>query len=110
MGRPVPGNLSDRQRKLLEIIAMDPGISRSDLWMRSKQTRNEISQNLRSLISLGLIWKVKNDGEEGYEFITESGLYSEVYLVLLDKLVKDEISFSEFDNMRTRLKKIMKGM
>ncbi len=108
LGRPIPGKLTDQQKRLLELISLEPGIPKSDLWIRSKQTRNEITSNLRSLIDLGLIWKVRTKNGEGYEFITENGLYNEVYLVLLDKLVKDEISFQEFDNMRVRLKKIMK--
>ena len=108
LGRPIPGKLSDQQRRVMELIAMDPGVTNSDLWMRSKQTKRELNQNLRSLISLDLIWKVKVDGREGYEFITDKGLYSEVYMILLDKLLKEEISLQQFDSLRVRLKKIMK--
>jgi predicted transcriptional regulator len=63
LGRLIPGKLSDQQRRLLELIAMDPGITSSDLWIRSRQTKRELNQNVRSLISLGLIWKVKAGGK-----------------------------------------------
>jgi predicted transcriptional regulator len=108
LGRAIPGKLSQQQRRILEIIAMDPGITSSDIWLRSKQTKRELNQNLRSLTDLGLIWKVKVGGKEGYEFITHDGLYREVYMLLLDKLLKEEISIQEFDHLRGRLKKIMK--
>jgi hypothetical protein len=36
------------------------------------------------------------------------GLYKEVYMLLLDKLLKEEISLEQFDQLRGRLKKIMK--
>ena len=108
LGRNIPGKLTDHQRRLLEIIALDPGITRSELWERSQQTKRGLNRNIRSLLDLGLIWKVKVDGEEGFEFITHDGLYKEVYMLLIDKLLKEEISLTEFDNLRGRLKKIMK--
>ncbi|MGA1792577.1 MAG: hypothetical protein ACMUHM_01365 [Thermoplasmatota archaeon] len=108
LGRPIPGKINDQQRTVLEIISLDPGISRSDLWMRTKQTRKELSENLRSLMDLGLIWKVRTSRGEGFEFITENGMYREVYALLLDRLVKGELSLLEFEELRERLKKIMK--
>jgi len=107
LGRPIPGKLNDQQRRILEVVALDPGISRGDLWMRTKQTRKELSENLRSLMDLGLIWKVKTAKGEGFEFITETGMYREVYSILLDRLVKGEVSIGEFEDLRDRLKRII---
>jgi len=108
LGRPIPGKLNEQQRRILEIVALDPGISRSDLWMRTKETSDELSKDLRSLMDLGLIWKVRSAKGEGFEFITESGLYKEVYSLLLDRLVKGELSLVEFEGLRDRLMRIMK--
>ena len=107
LGRPIPGRLNDQQRMVLETISLAPGISRSELWMRIKQTRKELSGNLRSLMDLGLIWKVKTSKGEGFEVITENGIYREVYALLLDRLVKGDLSLVEFEALRDRLKRIM---
>jgi predicted transcriptional regulator len=107
LGRSVPGRLNDQQKRLLEIVAMRPGIDHNDLWMTSRQTRNELNDNLRALIDLGFIWKVRTAHGIGYEFITETGLYKEILGLVVEKVLKDELSLDEFQKIRDRLKKIM---
>ena len=107
LGRTVPGKLNDEQKRLLEIVAMMPGIDHNDLWMTSRQSRKELNDNLRGLVDLGLIWKVRTANGIGYEFITETGLGKEILGLVLDKVLKDEISIEEFQKLRDRLKRIM---
>jgi predicted transcriptional regulator len=107
LGRSIPGKLNDQQKRLLEIVAMRPGIDHNDLWMTSKQTRKELNENLRMLIDLGLIWKVRTPNGIGYEFITESGLQKEILGLVVEKLITDEVSIDEFQKLRERLRRIM---
>ena len=96
-------NLSKSQQRVLTIIKRQPGITRSELMRFTKLGRKTLSYNLEKLIENNLIWKVKEHGSIGYEFITKEKLRKEIYNRLLMRLLSDEISEEKFLKIKKKL-------
>jgi hypothetical protein len=58
------------------------------------------------LLEHQLIWKVQNDGEIGYEYITKEKLRYEMYNRLLMKLLANEIDEETFLKIKRKLERI----
>jgi predicted transcriptional regulator len=96
-------NLSLSQQRVLNIIKRQPGIGKKELMTYSKMSRKTLGYNINKLIENNLIWKVKNAGVAGYEFITKEKLRKEIYNRLLMKLLADEISEEKFLKIKKKL-------
>jgi hypothetical protein len=69
----------------------------------TKLSRRTLSYNIEKLIENNLIWKIKEHGTIGYEFISKEKLRKEIYNRLLMKLLSDEISEEKFLKIKKKL-------
>jgi predicted transcriptional regulator len=95
--------LSREQKRLLDLIILDPGISRSELLERSRERRKQLSYNLSRLNELGFIWKVRARGKTGYAPITSRDLYRQAYALIVDRLLEEEIDIETYRELRRKL-------
>ncbi len=95
--------LSREQKRLLDLIILDPGISRSELLERSREQRKKLSYDLTRLNELGFIWKVKARGKTGYAPITTRELYRQAYAVIVDRLLVGEIDIDTYRELKRKL-------
>lgn len=96
-------NLSKSQQRVLNIIKRQPGINKKELIKFTKMNKKTLSYNIDKLIEGKLIWKVKEEGTIGYEFITKDKLRKEIYNRLLMRLLADEISEEKFLKIKKKL-------
>jgi predicted transcriptional regulator len=95
--------LSREQKRLLDLIILDPGISRSELLDRSREPRKQLSYNLNRLNELGFIWKARSGGRTGYAPITSKELYRQAYAVIVDRLLDEEIDIDTYRELKRKL-------
>lgn len=98
-------NINEKQRFLYKLIENNPGISRKELFIQSKQSRKKLSYNISRLIELGLIWKVKGENNIGYSIITKDQLYKESIGIIFEKLLNEEIDTEKYLILKSRLEK-----
>ena len=91
-----PSTLSRDQIRIIEVIKRNPGISRSGITDMTNIGGKELSRNLRKLRGSGIIWKIQNGGEPGYEYITDEGLKKEMLKLLIMKLLDGDIDEDTF--------------
>ncbi len=96
-------NLSRSQQRMLTLIKRQPGIGKHELLNFTRMNRRTLNYNLEKLLEQKLIWKVKNAGKIGYEFITKEKLRKEIYNKLLMKLLSDEIDEEKFLRIKKKL-------
>lgn len=98
--------LTKIQKRILNTIWETPGISLKDICQRTKIKQRTIEYSINRLITLHLIWKVKDNNEIGYECITKETLRKEIYNRLLIKLLNDEIDEETFHKVRRTLESL----
>ena len=105
--RQYPGaeldTLNRNQKHVLNVIRTSPGISKKGLINKTKLNRKTIGYTIDRLLEQKLIWKVKSEGEIGYEYITKEKLRGEIYNRLLMKLLADEIDEETFMKIKGKL-------
>lgn len=99
-------DLSENQKLLLDLIRDAPGTTRSELLSRSRLTRRELNYSLRRLRDLKLIWKTDTEYGEGYEVISRDRLKDEMFKILVDRLLKGDLSLDRFRTLRDRLERM----
>jgi predicted transcriptional regulator len=104
-GREV--RLNRDQKRVIELIQSDPGITRKELMERTRQSRKLLSYNLSRLNELGLVWRIKEGRKIGYALITKDELYKEAFAVIVDKLLENEIDVDTFRKLKHRLDLIL---
>jgi predicted transcriptional regulator len=95
--------LSAVQEKLLTTIKHYPGITRKELIQITGLNRFTAINNLRRLLSLGLIRKYNEEGNVCYDFLTDEELKYEILRRLLIKLIKKEIDEETFLRLKRKL-------
>jgi predicted transcriptional regulator len=95
--------LNPDQQLLLDIIRNEPGIGRKELMVRTRLSRRRINYSLRRLRDLRLVWKVNTSAGDGYEEITKDRLKDDMYRILVDRLLKGELSLERFNILKDRL-------
>jgi predicted transcriptional regulator len=98
--------LTETQRYLLNVIRNEPGITRNKLITTTNLNQKTLNYNIERLLEHQLIWKVQNDGEIGYEYITKEKLRYEMYNRLLMKLLANEIDEETFLKIKRKLERI----
>jgi predicted transcriptional regulator len=93
-----PGNvrLTREQEILLDMIDENPGITRKEIMQRMRMDRKTLTYNLKRFRALRLIWKVKEDGVEGFEVITRDKLKAEMFRILVRNFADGEIDRESF--------------
>ena len=99
-------DLNKNQKRILNMIKNEPGITRTQLLKRTRLNRKTLSYNVDRLIEQDRIWKVKTNNGVGYEYITKEKLQKEIYNRLLMKLLSDEIDEETFLRVKKKLEKM----
>ena len=98
--------LNQNQQYVLKLIRNNPGIDRSSLLKITKMNRRTLSYTIDKLLEQKMIWKVKEAGLIGYEYITKEKLRNEMYNELLMKLLSDEIDEEKFIRIKQKLERL----
>ncbi len=100
--------LSRTQKRLLNLIKNNPGITRKELLKNIDVDRRSLSANLRKLEDYKIVWKIENNGAgiPGYEYITQKKLKQMVYKRLLMRLLDDEIDEDQFHKVKAKLESL----
>lgn len=98
--------LTKTQKRILELIQIQPGVTKNELRLKTKLNRNTLNYNLNKLLDLKLVWLVKNDGVIGYEYITKESLRDEIFNHLIYKLVSKEIDEETYHRIKKRLEEL----
>jgi predicted transcriptional regulator len=100
----VLNNLTNIQKKLLDQIKNEPGITNKELIQKNKLNRKKLSYNIKQLGKLNLIWMVKNNGGAiGYEYISKEKLRNEIYKNLIGKLLSKELDEETYFKIKKKL-------
>lgn len=99
-------NLTDKQKRILNIIKINPGISKDELMSRTRMNRKNLDYNLKRLHDLKILWMVKNNGVVGYEYITKEELREELFKRLVTKLISNEIDEETFVKIKKKLEEL----
>lgn len=87
-----PGlNLNIKQERILEIISIEPGISKKEIRVRSGMDRASFDYNFQRLKDLKMIWRINKEKNFGYEVVTKDKLTMEVFLKTVQRFLKDEV-------------------
>ena len=102
---PDPGSrmLNKTQINIINIIQIEPGITKMKLIKKTKLNRKNLNYNLKRLCDLKKVWLVKNEGKIGYEYITKEKLRDEIFNKLVTKLIADEIDEETFNRIKRKL-------
>jgi len=104
---PIPGvdlnTLTKGQRRLLTLTIKEPGITPEELLNSLPENKKKLKYNLNRLVELRLIWKVKIEGEIGYEHITPEDVKEEILKKLIKRLLAKEIDEETFIAIKKRL-------
>ncbi len=100
-------SLTDLQRKILNQIKNEPGITNKELIEKTKLNRKKLSYNIKRLGKLNLIWMVKNNGGIiGYEYISKEKLRNEIYKRLIAKLLSKELDEETYFKIKKKLERL----
>jgi len=95
--------LTPTQRKLVNTIQDNPGITNKELMIHIKINRKNLHYNIKKLRELKLIWAVKTRGVLGYEYVTEEKLRHEMATTLISKLLSNEIDEETYHKIKDKL-------
>lgn len=95
--------LTKGQKRLLTLIIKNPGITPGELVTLVPSNKKKLRYNLNRLMELRLIWKVKIEGEIGYEQITGEDVKEEILKKLIKRLLAKEIDEETFLTIKKRL-------
>ena len=102
-GRRPENDLNRDQRRILNLIKENPGISRHQLISISGQAREDVRYTLRKLTSRSEIWKVTDGHDPTYEYITRRKLAKEMIAIILDRFLNDEMDRETFLALKKRI-------
>ncbi len=97
---------NELQEKILDLITKEPGITKQELLIRTRTKTNSLDLALRKLRENKFIWKRNTLNGQGFERITKELIKEEVYLFLVDKLLKGEIDKKEFNSLKSILNEL----
>jgi predicted transcriptional regulator len=95
--------LNSRQELLLGLIRNEPGINRKELMIRAKSSRRSLNYDLRRLRDLRLVMKVETGDGKGYEALSKDRLKDEMFKILVDRMLKGELTLEKFKLLKERL-------
>ena len=97
--------LSKKERRVLESIKKNPGISKRGLSNYTNLNGSTVSKCIRTLRDKKLIWKVREGRSTGYEHISKEKLKQEMLKLLIDRFLNNEISKERFLALKEELEK-----
>ena len=100
--------LTKEQRHILKLVKDRPGISKKRLIRKTRMNKNTLTYNLRKLMDRNLVWKVRSGKATGYEFKSKEVLHKEMFKLLLNKFVNDEIDQNTFIRLKEELDRKMR--
>ena len=101
--RTAISNLTKTQKHIVNVIKTQPGVTQKEIIKITKLNKKTVSYNMKRLGDLKVVWVVKRDGREGYEYITKDKLRNEMLNELITKLISDEIDEKTFRKIKRKL-------
>jgi predicted transcriptional regulator len=98
-------NVTGKDRRVLDAIKNDPGITIRELIYCTNIDKKSLSRCIRSLRDRKLIWKVRSGRSTGYEYITKDKLKAEMLRILIDRFLNNEISKERFWALKEELER-----
>ncbi len=102
-------DLNRDQRRILNLIKENPGISRHQLISITGQKRDEVRYTLRKLMDRSEVWKVTDGHDPTYEYITRNKLAKEMLALILDRFLDDEMDRETFLLLKKRIEEDMES-
>jgi predicted transcriptional regulator len=96
-------SLTKDQKRILRTIKKQPGIGVADLTGTLKISKKKLNYNIQRLIELKLIWKIKVDGQTGFEQITKDQMKKEIVRKLVKRLLAKEIKEDTFFKLMKKI-------
>jgi predicted transcriptional regulator len=96
-------DLTRGQRRILNLIKENPGVSKHQLISITGQNREEVRYALRKLTSRSEVWKVTDGHDPTYEYITRNKLAKEMLALILEKFLNDEMDRETFLLLKKRI-------
>jgi predicted transcriptional regulator len=99
--------MNNDQKKVLELIREDPGLTRNDLLERSGLSRRQATRAISKLKEMGLIISEKEAGTTCYKIAEDGRIFNEMMLVLMEKYLREEISLSKLKELKRKLENML---
>jgi predicted transcriptional regulator len=99
--------LTKEQRHILRLVRNSPGITKKVLVRKTRMNKNTLTYNLQKLMDRSLIWKVRSGRDTGYEFKSKEVLHKEMFKLLLNKFINNEIDQDTFLRLKEELDRKM---
>jgi predicted transcriptional regulator len=99
--------LTKEQGRVLRLVRGSPGITKKILIRKTRMNKNTLTYNLQKLMDRNLIWKVRSGRDTGYEFKSKEVLHKEMFKLLLNKFINNEIDQDTFLRLKEELDRKM---
>ena len=103
------GEMPKKQTRLFDLVRKHPGITQKQMIKRSKMKQSTVSHNLKRLLEMKLVWKVKEGGRTGYVVVTKQRLRTEIVNRLIIRLYRNEIDQETFLRIKKKLEALDNG-
>lgn len=95
--------LSTVEKRILSVIAEEPGTPKIDIYRRSNIPKKRIDYILGKLIRMGLIWEIRSGREIRYARVTEIMVLREISLDLVELYLDQKIDLDNFLVLKDQL-------